>query len=515
MAVAGVFLRQPTPNLQLFYSFTRITFYSYPMLVYLGVDIGTTNVKALAMLPDSGQIVAHAAFPLDTLNPQPDRAEQNPAQLWSAFTAVMQEVCREVAEKNHTIASVAFSTAMHSLMALDTSGNPLTNIVLWADNRAGTEADNLRNQEPLVARGLYLETGIPLHPMLPLCKLMFWQRTEPNLLKKTAKFVSIKEFLWYRLTGDFAVDYSIANATGLFDTTRLTWSDTALQLAGVRADQLSRPVPTTHTQPYRPGPDNLGLAAQTPLLIGASDGCLANLGAGAIGGGITTITIGTSGAVRQTIGQPLRDQHGRLFCYILDEGYYVVGGPTNNGANVLQWLSENLTRQRTSAVLSEAATAPPGADGLLFLPYLLGERAPLWNAHVRGSYLNVSGQHNRAHFSRAALEGVLLNLLAINQLLDQQTIPTRVIHANGGFAQSAFWVQMLADIAGVPVRLNASNESAANGAILLNLKAAGVVSSLDEAAGRVHFGPTFLPDAERHETYQITFAQFSRAIGLV
>ena len=485
------------------------------MLVYIGVDIGTTNVKALAMLPDSGQIVAHASVPLDTLTPQPDRAEQNPAEIWTAFIAVMQEVCREVTEKNHTIASVSFSTAMHSLMAIDKAGNPLTNIVLWADNRADAEADYLHNQQPLVARALYLATGIPMHPMLPLCKLMFWHRTEPGLLKKTAKFVSIKEFLWHKLTGEFAVDYAIANATGLFDTTRLAWSDTALQLAGIRAEQLSEPVPTTHRQPYHPGPDNLGLPPQTPLLIGASDGCLANLGAGAIGAGITTITIGTSGAVRQTVRQPLRDEQGRLFCYILDDGYYVVGGPTNNGANVLQWLSENLTRQRTSAVLSEAATAPPGADGLLFLPYLLGERAPLWNANVRGAYLNVSGQHNRAHFTRAALEGVLLNLLTTNQLLDRQTIPTRVIHANGGFAQSAFWVQMLADIAGVPVRLNASNESAATGAILLNLKADGAVGSLDEAAGRVAFGPTFSPDAGRHETYQNTFDKFRQAIGII
>ncbi len=483
------------------------------MLVYLGVDIGTTNVKAIAMLPDSMRIVAHASAPLDTLNPAPDRAEQDPAELWAAFMAVMREVCREVTDKKHTIASVSFSTAMHSLMALDGSNKPLTNMVLWADNRAEAEADILVKQ-PLLACDLYAETGVPMHPMLPLCKLMFWQRTEPDLLTKSAKFVSIKEFLWHKLTGEFAVDYSIANATGLFNTARLTWSDIALQLAGVRADQLSEPVPTTHRHPYRPGPDTLGLPAQTPLLIGASDGCLANLGAGAVGAGITTITIGTSGAVRQTVRQPLRDEHGRLFCYILDNGYYVVGGPTNNGANVLQWLSENLTRQRSSGVLSEAATAPPGADGLLFLPYLLGERAPLWNAHVRGAYLNVSGQHTRAHFTRAALEGVLFNLLTINQLLDQQTVPTHVIHANGGFAQSAFWVQMLADIAGVPVRLNASNESAAIGAILLNLKADGVVGSLDEAAGRVTFGPTFLPDAGRHETYQTTFDKFRQAIGL-
>jgi gluconokinase len=484
------------------------------MRVYLGVDIGTTNVKALAMLPDSGQIVAHASAPLQTLNPQPDRAEQNPAELWAAFGQVLRAVCREVAAKNYIIASVSFSTAMHSLIALDANHNPLTNIVLWSDNRAEADADNLRQTQPLLARDLYWATGVPMHPMLPICKLLFWQRTQPELLTKTAKFISIKEFLWHKLTGEFAVDYSIANATGLFDTARLRWDYQALELANIRAEQLSEPVPTTHRQLYRSGPDDIGLPTGTSLIIGASDGCLANLGAGAIGAGITTITIGTSGAVRQTVQQPLRDEHGRLFCYILDDGYYVVGGPTNNGANVLQWLSENLTRQRTSAVLSEAAIVPPGADGLLFLPYLLGERAPLWNAHVRGSYLNVSFQHNRAHFTRAALEGVLYNLLTINELLEKKTVSTQVIHANGGFAQSAFWVQMLADIAGVPVRLNASNESGAIGAILLNLKADGVVGSLAEAAQRVKFGPEFLPDARRHEQYKTAFNKFKNIVGL-
>ena len=289
----------------------------------------------------------------------------------------------------------------------------------------------------------------------------------------------------------------------------------AMEYAGVRPDQLSTPVSTTHQRTYqiRPETSQTGLPAGVTLLIGASDGCLANLGAGAIKRGTATLTIGTSGAIRQTVRKPLRDARGRLFCYYLDEGYYAVGGPTNNGGNVLEWVTEKLTRQDTQTVLTEAATIAPGSDGLLFLPYLQGERAPLWDATVRGAYLRVDWQHTRAHFIRAALEGVLFNLLSINELLTDYTGSARVIHANGGFAQSTLWVQMLADMSGMPVRLNASNESGSMGAILLTMKATGLVKTLDEAAERVTFGTTFEPDLARYKVYRDEFKKWQAALG--
>ncbi|RZK31178.1 MAG: carbohydrate kinase, partial [Hymenobacter sp.] len=210
------------------------------------------------------------------------------------------------------------------------------------------------------------------------------------------------------------------------------------------------------------------------------------------------------------VTKPLRDPDGRLFCYWLDSDHYVVGGPTNNGGNVLEWI-EQLLQKETQAVLDEAGTVPPGADGLLFLPYLQGERAPLWNAAARGAYLNIDFQHTQAHFVRAALEGVLFNMLSINQLLTKQTGPSRIIHANGGFAQSQLWVQMLADIAGIPVRLNASNESGSMGGILLIMKTLGIVKSLDEAADHVSFGNTIEPDSAHSRAYQQIFKQWEMA----
>ena len=484
------------------------------MNCFVGVDVGTTNVKALAMPPDLSQILAHASAPLTTLHPQPGHAEQDPAEIWSAFVQVMAEVSREVAQGGHVITHVAFCTAMHSLLPMDADGTPTGNALIWSDNRAEVQASDLRTTQAALGRAIYKETGTPLHPMIPLCKLAWLREHDPRLLHRTAHFGSIKEFLWQKLTGEFEIDFSIATATGLFNEKKRQWSTKALTYAGVRPDQLSTPVPTTYQRTYQPRPQTAatGLPSGVSLLIGASDGCLANLGAGAIKRGTATLTIGTSGAIRQTVRKPLRDTQGRLFCYYLDAGYYAVGGPTNNGGNVLEWVSEKLTQQDTPTVLAEAATIPPGSDGLLFLPYLQGERAPLWDASVRGAYLHIDWQHTRAHFVRAALEGVLFNLLSINELLTKYTGSARVIHANGGFAQSTLWVQMLADMSGVPVRLNASNESGSMGAILLTMKATGTIKTLDEAAERVAFGQTFEPDLKRYKVYRDEFKKWADAL---
>lgn len=482
---------------------------------FVGVDVGTTNVKAMAMPADLSQILAHASAPLTMLTPEPGYAEQDPNEIWSAFVQVISEVVQETAKGGHTITHLAFCTAMHSLLPMDDDGKPLGNAILWSDNRAEAQATELRTTKADLGKSIYQETGTPLHPMIPLCKLAWLREHDPRMLRRTAHFGSIKEFLWHKLTGAFEVDFSIATATGLFNESAREWSKIALDYAGVRPDQLSTPVPTTYQRTYQPNSNSrsTNLPAGVSLLIGASDGCLANLGAGAIKRGTATLTIGTSGAIRQTVRKPLRDAQIRLFCYYLDEGHYAVGGPTNNGGNVLEWVSEKLTQQETKAVLEEAATIDPGSDGLLFLPYLQGERAPLWDASVRGAYLHVDWQHTRAHFVRAALEGVLFNLLSINELLTEFTGPARVIHANGGFAQSTLWVQMLADMAGVPVRLNASNESGSMGAILLTMKAIGLVKTLEEAAERVAFGQTFEPDLHRHKVYRTAFKNWQDALA--
>ncbi|MBO0948604.1 gluconokinase [Fibrella forsythiae] len=504
-----------------------------PLLV--GVDVGTTNLKVLAIDPNTMELVAHAARPVETDVPKPGYAEQNAEAIWQLLLDCMGELTAEITTAGRTIGALCFSTAMHSILAVDEAGTPLTAALIWSDNRASQEAAVLRKEDG----DLYKTIGVPVHPMLPLCKLVWFGRHQPRLLKRAARWLSLKEYLWWKLTGHYEIDYAMASATGLFDSRKAAWHRPALKLAGINTGQLSTPVNTTHTVPYAALPGNVvpGLPPGTLLVIGASDGCLANLGAGAVEPGITTITIGTSGAVRRTSVRPIRDAQSRLFSYPLYKhearsttthpdktdadltDWYVVGGPTNNGANVLEWLSEKLAKQDVPSVLASAATVPPGSEGLVFLPYLQGERAPLWNATARGSYRNLDWQHTQAHMVRAALEGVMFNLRQIELLLARHAGPTRVIHANGGFAQSAFWVQMMADVFGVPVRLNASNESGAIGAVLLARLAlslgTGEPVSLSDLTRQIAFGQTFQPDSERHTLYTQSFKAFQALLDMV
>lgn len=483
------------------------------MNCFLGADLGTTNVKILAMTPD-GTVVAHDSESVDTLQPKPGCSEQSPVAVRAAFYQVLRSVCKQLAAKGLRPDVMTFSTAMHSLLAVDAAGKPLTNAILWSDNRAEKQVDRLKKDSPDFVSKLYRQTTIPLHPMTPFSKLLWFADNSRRIPARTVRWISLKEYIWHSLTGRYQIDFSMAGATGLFDTRRKRWYAPALDRAGIRPDQLSEPVPTTFTVEYDGRVGELpGFPAGVRLVAGASDGCLANLGAAAIEPGVTTLTIGTSGAIRRTVDKPMADPEQRLFCYILDDDAdhprYIVGGPTNNGGNVLQWLTENLTLQDTEETLKQAASVPAGSDGLLFLPYLQGERAPLWNAHARGAYLNVAWHHTQAHFIRAALEGVLFNLLTIENLLARRTGPTRIIHANGGFANSDLWVQMLADISGVPVRLNDSNESGSTGAILLGMKATGLVPTLQEASRLVGFGRTFEPDPACHAVYRQAFQRFA------
>jgi gluconokinase len=486
----------------------------------LGIDIGTTNVKIVAMPPGHAEpVAASVSAPLVTLRPEADRAEQDPEAVRQTVNTLLSEIITELDRAGKTVEAVCFSAGMHSLLAVDDAGQPLTNALLWADNRAQAEADALRGRRATLGRAIYRHTGAPIHPMLPLCKLAWFRTHQPDLLREAARWISLKEYVWQKLTGRYEIDWSMATATGLFDATTGTWHGPALRYAGVRPDQLANPVATTHWQAYEkhpPGVTSVALPPGVRLYIGASDGCLANIGAGAVGAGITTVTIGTSGAVRRTVNQPLRETSGGLFCYWLSHRtdpasgqtvpYYVVGGPTNNGGNVLDWLEQQFAPELSASdIFAEAATVPPGSDGLLFRPYLHGERAPLWDARVRGSFIGIDAQHRRAHFLRAALEGVLHNILLIERQLAARCGPTRVIHANGGFARSGFWVQMLADMAGVPVRLNASNESAAIGAVLLAqtdpIAPPHAPGSVETLAGQVPFGHTFHPDPAAHRLY--------------
>ncbi|MEA2302880.1 MAG: gluconokinase [Solirubrobacteraceae bacterium] len=476
----------------------------------LGVDVGTTSAKVGAFDPHGAELAsAERAYPLR--EPRPGWVVQDPDEVVTATLAAMAEAVRTVLEGGGRVAAVAFSAAMHSLVGVDAHGRPLTDLLTWADSRALEQAARLRAEHP----DLHARTGTPLHPMSPLAKLVWFREHEPALLARAARWAGIKELVLARLTGAWAVDHSVASGTGLMNLQTLGWDGEALALAGVRPDQLSELVPTT----ARPGglteaaATELGLPRGTPVVIGAADGPLANLGVGAVRPGVAACSIGTSGALRVVVERPAVDPARRLFCYALTPGRWVVGGAINNGGVVLQWAGEalapDLGPHAEAELLDLAARVPPGSDGLLMLPSLLSERAPDWSGLSRGAYVGLTRAHRREHLVRAALEGVCLQLALVLASVREAGAEVREIRATGGFARSGLWRQMLADALGCPIGFPRGHQGSGFGAALLAMEALGLVDSIERSADLVRIDDVVRPDAAAAATYASALPVFA------
>ena len=474
----------------------------------IGVDIGTSSTKSI-VLGMNGKIRASFQRPYPTRHPHPGYSEQDPEEILLAVKAAIREV---VTQMDSAPAAISFSSAMHSIMAIDTEGAALTPLIIWADNRSESCALSLRDTPE--GRLIYRQTGTPVHAMSPLCKIMWLREQQPALFAKTAMFLGIKEYIFHHFSGSYLIDASIASATGLFDIHTFRWNEAALAAAGITAAQLPQPVPTEHIAkgllPDRAR--ELGIPANTPFVIGASDGCLAQLGSRAIDKGHATLTIGTSGAVRVAAPAPLTDAQGRLFTYILTDKIYIIGGASNNGGVVLQWLVRDFLQQPLSALdglVNEALATDPGR--LLCLPYLLGERAPVWNSHASAAFIGIQAHHTPAHFTRAVLEGICFSLLSIKEALEETAGPISVISVSGGFTNAPGWIQLMADIFGQEMHLHQESDASALGAIFLACNALAL-TGWDDAA--IAAEKVFMPDKSRCEGYQKKYRRFRKLYEL-
>lgn len=489
----------------------------------IGLDIGTSSTKAVAF-DLAGNVLAAHSIPYPILNLQEGHYEQDSERIYSACLASVGHVMTELQKQNKAIQPVCISvsSAMHGLIAVDKSGRALTNCIIWTDRRSEKIADDLKSNEN--GQRLYQQTGTPIHPMSVLCKLVWMRQNDEKVFSQTHKFIGIKEFLFYRLFGDCVIDHSVASATGLYDIHRLRWSELALNVAGISAEQLSRPVPVNHMTKLQ-NPDiaaEMNIPIGTVFVIGSSDGCLANLGVGAVKPGVASVTIGTSGAIRVISSRPNPEQKQRLFSYLLRPDEYVIGGAVNNGGILRNWFrdtflsEEKANDHEATAVLNDMIdSVSPGSEGLIFLPYLTGERAPYWNSGAKGVCFGIQLQHTKAHFARAMMEGMLFAIYSVGMALEENTGPIHTIVASGGLARSQNLVQMLADIFNRPVFIKNTVESSAWGAALIGMEALGIKPEqpVYDQSGTYEKDNTeqvYNPNGENHEVYVRNFEKFQR-----
>lgn len=441
----------------------------------IALDLGTTSCRALVFSLE-GRVLGQASrtYPLST--PRSGWVEQDPALLLAAADAVVPEALSRAGLAPADVAGIVLCTYMHSLIGLGAADEYLTPLITWADTRSVAHVEAMRATPDW--HQLYARTGCPPHTMYPLYKFLWFKEQNPALLAGATRWASIKELLLHHWTGQWALDYNLATGTGLLNAFRLDWDEEALELAGVRRDQLSPVVPNRQTFPLLPG--RLGLLPGTPVVVGAGDGVLSSLGAGAIEPGVVAAMVGTSGAVRACVPQPVADPQARVFCYYLDENRWILGGSLNNGGIALQWARDLLYPGALdyAEMEAEARSVPAGAGALLFLPYLAGERSPGFNARARGTWFGLGLEHKRPHLARSVYEAIAFRLNRVLGPLDELIGGVKEVRATGGFARSGLSMQLCADVFEREVLVPDEKEGSALGAFVLGAVALGIAPDL-------------------------------------
>jgi gluconokinase len=470
----------------------------------LGVDLGTTHCKAIVVNPQGKELSnGSATYPLHT--PQPTWVEQDPEELWQGLTIAISEALKNLQDPG-SVRALVFSAAMHGVMVIDQKGNPLTRCFIWADHRSASQAETIRQQ--IDAHALFQRTGCPVQHIYLPAKILWLRQQQPKIFKQAFKFISIKEFVLQRLTGQYLTDKALASTTGLLNTHQLDWDDEILDLVDIKREQLPELVsPEAVLQNIKPEQaKNLGLPPRVAHIPGGSDGGLANIGVGAVGKGQVASTVGTSGAVRTVTQKPYLDPQERTWCYLLTDNHWLIGGAINNGGLALNWFRDRFFSEAEEVDYKKfhqlAQEVELGAEGLIFLPYLAGERNPHWNAKARGVLFGLSLRHERKHVARAILEGVCFCMNDILQALEGAVGKITEIRATGGITYAHHWVQMLADVYGYPVTTVKTQASASQGAVLLAMKALGYFDNLAEVQKLIPIKKTYQPHPKRHQRYQ-------------
>ncbi len=480
----------------------------------IAIDMGTTGTRAIVFDSEAREI-ASAYTQYETRSPNPGWAEQDPMEILNATVEMIRRVMEETKLSPGDVAGVGVSSVLLSLMAVDGQGDPLTPLSIWADNRAIDEVERLKRERD--AHAIYMRTGCQLHPMYPLSRILWYRRNLPDLFDTARKFISLKAFLIRTLFGEYLVDVSLGSATGFLNLSERDWDRELLGIMGIGKERLSKVVDglTVVTGLDPKWAKKMKLSPDTPFVMGAGDGMLSNLGVGALGDERMVSTVGTTAAVRLTKHRPVLDEKERLWCYALFGDYWVTGGALNNGAVVLKWFSETLgknlaarddmTAKGAFSGLYDplAAKVAPGAEGLVILPFLTGERSPNWNARAKGVFLGLRLDHGPEHLVRALMEGVTFRLYAVYRALMEFGSGSPEIVICGGYARSEVWPQIQADIFGQPVLVPSVTESSARGAALAAMKALGMLDDFEMVDTPIE--KQFDPDEKNHKVYEGIF----------
>ena len=436
----------------------------------LAHDLGTTGNKA-HLFDAEGALIGSAFAAYPTAYPQANWAEQDPEDWWQAVCNTTRQLLAECNIDAKEIAAIGFSGQMMGCVPIDREGNLLRSCIIWADQRAQPQAEKIA--ELCTADALYASSGHRASPAYSAAKILWLRDNDPEIYARTACFLQPKDYIVYRLTGARATDYSDASGTLLFDLETRSWNHTflhALDIAPERLPQLHRSTDIVGVVSPQAAAET-GLAAETPVVIGGGDGACAGVGAGVVNPGETYCNIGSSAWISMSSARPILDPQARTFTFHhLHPDYYCPMGTMQAAGGARDW-AWRLLQYDDLDLDAAAAEVAPSANGLIFLPYLLGERSPHWNPLARGAFVGLEMAHQKPELARAVLEGVALNLRLILDTLAAQVPTIESVRLIGGGGKSTLWPQLLADCFKRPIhQLTLNSEATAWGAAV----AAGV-----------------------------------------
>ncbi|MBK8019978.1 MAG: xylulokinase [Chloroflexi bacterium] len=441
-------------------------------------DLGTTGNKA-TLFDAEGKLVGSAFFGYGTDYARTSWAEQNPEDWWQAVCTSTQTLLKQTGVSGDDIACITFSGQMMGCVPLDKDARPLRSAIIWADQRSVEQEKWVG--ERIDAGEVYRITGHRLSASYSLCKMLWMRDNQPEIYDKTYKFVHAKDAMVARLTGNFVTDPSDASGMNLYDLERGTWSEPIMSAAGVTREQLpdlaASAAVVGEVMPKVAA--EVGVAPGTPVVIGGGDGSCAAAGAGCVVEGVAYNYVGSSSWIAVATRQPIYDPAYRTFTWghILPDMYTPTGTMQAAGASY-QWTRDQLALPEVQAALeshtspyelmnAEAEKSSVGANKLLFLPYLMGERSPRWNTRARGAFIGLTIRHTRADMIRAVLEGVTMNLRIILEAFTSQGAQIEAMRVIGGGARGRFWNQLMANIYGMPIqRMTFLEEATSMGAAL-------------------------------------------------
>lgn len=489
------------------------------MKYILAHDLGTSGNKA-TLFSDEGKLITSEVFSYGCHFFNANWAEQDAEDWWNAICTSSRNLIAKANIRPQDIGVISFSGQMMGCLCVDRDGNPLRPSIIWADQRA-------QAQQAAIAEGISMEdfyriAGHRNSASYGLQKLMWVRDNEPEIYAKTYKTLNAKDFIVFRLTGKFYTEPSDATSNGCIDLNRLQWSEKIVSISGVDGDKLPEIVPSTHVAGFvtRKAAEETGLAAGTPVVMGGGDGVCANVGAGSISPGRTFSCVGSSAWIATTSEKPLFDEQMRTVTWAhIVPGMYAPNGTMQSAGAAYNWLKQQLAHSETAQALTEGcspydlinaevAQSPIGANGVVFLPYLMGERAPRWNADATAAWLGVKIENTRSDLFRAVLEGITLNLNVILECL-RSSLDIREILVIGGGAKGAVWRQMMADIYGAkivaPVQLD---EATSMGAAVTGGVGAGIFRDFTVIDQMLEINSAVTPNPEAQAAYAPVKALF-------